>query len=93
MDMGSIGGIFPPPLDSEHREEPNVNMVIDSLNNGVANSSSIDKNGLAQKTLQPPNPHQQLIKVTPPPPRFIQEKVPAITPSMPFTVLGSSKFY
>ena len=91
MDFGGIGGIFPPQSDSEHREEPRVDMIINSLNNGVGNSSSVNKNDLVQQSLEPPAPHQPPIKVTPPPPRFIQEKIPTTAPSIPFTVLGSGK--
>ena len=92
MDISGIGGTFPPQSVSEHREEPNVHMIINSLNNGVDNSCAIDKTELPPKSLEPPNPYQPPIKVTPPPPRFIQEKIPTTAPSIPFTVLGSGKF-
>ena len=91
MDMSGIGGIFSPQSGSDHRrEEPPINSNIGSMNNGVADPSSIDKREFVHKTLEPQNAPPALIKVTPPPPRFIQENTPKTAP-VQFTVLGAGK--
>ena len=88
MDMSGIAGGFPP--QSDYREEPPITSIIGSLNNGVADPNSIDKRELGHTNLGPPNAPPAPIKVTPPPPRFIQENVPKTAP-VQFTVLGAGK--
>ena len=87
MDFSGIGGIIPPKSELEYREPPEMT-VINQLNNGGSEHRVTESTTDANIGIQPPNPQQAPIKITPPPPRFVQAKLPTAAP-MAFTVLGA----
>ena len=89
MDFSETGGGIPPKSDLGYIEHPAV-PVINRINNGVSEANTVDNTADPNTYLQAPNPQQPPIKITPPPPRFVQAKLPTAAP-MAFTVLGAGK--
>ena len=83
MKSSEAGFVVPPEIT-----------VLNSVNRGSGIDNSDSKNIVS--TMENLEPHQSVapIKITPPPPRFVQEGVPMATAkagAVRFTVLGSSK--
>ena len=89
MEFSDTGGGIPPKSDLGYIERPEI-PVINRLNNGVSDTNQAHSSADPNSYLQNPNPQQPPIKITPPPPRFVQAKLPTAAP-MPFTVLGAGK--
>ena len=89
MDFSETGGGIPPKSDLGYIEHPEIT-VVNRLNNGVSEANTADNIADPNNYLQAPNPQQPPIKITPPPPWFVQAKLPIAAP-MPFTVLGAGK--
>ena len=89
MDFSGVGGVIPPKSDLGYVDPPEIT-VISRINNGVMDTNITQKTVDPNKCLEAPNPQQPPIKITPPPPRFIQADPPTAAP-MPFTVLGAGK--
>ena len=87
VNFSEIGGAIPPRSEQGFSEPPEIT-VINKQGNSVTNNEnplqSANVNQNMQPTYQPPP-----IKITPPPPRFVQGTT---APPMPaFTVLGAGK--
>ena len=86
MDFCDTGGGIPPKSDVGYTEQPD-RTVINRSNNGVSETNTIVNTADYNNYLQSPNPQPPPIKITPPPPRFVQPKLPTAAPT-PFTIVG-----
>ena len=89
--MMDFSGVNHPRSGLGYGEPPEVN-TINRLHANGGGSEHGTSTGHAGNNgcLEPQAPRQVPIKITPPPPRFVQATIPSVKP-LPFTVLGSSK--
>ena len=85
QDCSGMGSVIPPRPEVGFTDPPEV--INNVANPGVINNAQTFNTTVPTNALQP---QQQQIKITPPPPRFVQGKMPTATP-MAFTVLGAGK--